>query len=217
VSLRRFIGHKVEFDDGIFPRCVGTLENVWGFGDSQVKVNFGGKMIYLYAREVRPVDCKLVHIPDDSGPMRFEARPRFTRESIDQHAIIGAHWARLRSEDPDRQVGAVALNHENRPIAAACNGLAKGVTLPAEVMRDRDARRPYMLHAEQNLMALFTRGEARLVALTCSPCESCAAALSAHGVERVIYASVYNEQGLKMLDSHRIEHELVPLREGVRI
>jgi dCMP deaminase len=136
---------------------------------------------------------------------------KFNRLSVLDHAIHGAFWAALRSEDPDRQVGAIALNHENRVIAAACNGLAKGVVLPDHIACNRDLRRPYMLHAEQNLTALFSRGEVKLVALTLSPCSSCAAVLSAHGVEEVIYAEVYEKDpaGLDMLTMHGIKHGLI--------
>jgi deoxycytidylate deaminase len=56
---------------------------------------------------------------------------------------------------------------------------------------DRDARRPFVLHAEINLLALVKRGECETVACTLLPCASCAAAIAAHGVKRVVFRHEY--------------------------
>jgi dCMP deaminase len=37
-----------------------------------------------------------------------------------------AHFASLRSEDPSRKVGAVAIDFDNRVFGTAYNGLARG-------------------------------------------------------------------------------------------
>lgn len=104
-----------------------------------------------------------------------------------------AHVASLRSEDPFRKVGAAALDHDNRVIGTAYNGLAPGYDPPPGFWDDREARQKYMLHAEINLCSLFRRGEARVIATTTMPCTSCMQTLCAYGIEEIYYRDVYVE------------------------
>ena len=114
------------------------------------------------------------------------------RITIPQYALALAHVASLRSEDPYRKVGAVALDHSNRVIGTAYNGLAPGFDAPEGFWDDRDSRQKFMLHAEVNLCSLFTRGSARIVALTTKPCLSCMQMLCAYGVETIYYRDDYS-------------------------
>lgn len=113
------------------------------------------------------------------------------RLSIPEYAMALAHVAALRSEDPYRKVGAVALDADNRVIGTAYNGLFPGFQAPADFWTSRDERQKFMLHAEINLCSLFKRGEAKLVACTTMPCTSCMQALCAHGVKIIYYGEDY--------------------------
>ena len=113
------------------------------------------------------------------------------RISVPEYAMALAHVASLRSEDPFRQVGAVALDHSNRVIGTAYNGLAPGFNAPDGFWDDREARRRFMLHAEVNLCSLFTRGTARVVAITTMPCTSCMQMLCAYSVEEIYFRDAY--------------------------
>ena len=117
----------------------------------------------------------------------------------DTYALKLAEVAALRSEDPFVQVGACALDKENRVLGVAYNGLAPGKIVSNVFWADRDGRRPYILHAETNLLSLFKRNEAHTVACTLMPCPSCATHIVAHGVKRVIYRDVYSKD-TKALD-----------------
>jgi dCMP deaminase len=132
------------------------------------------------------------------------ARPRL---AIPEYAMALAHVASLRSEDPYRKVGAVALDTDNRVIGTAYNGLAPGYMAPPGFWDDRDARRKFMLHAEVNLCSLFTRGSARLVAITTKPCTSCMQMLCAYGIQEVYYRDDYPES----------EADLLAERYGIRL
>lgn len=125
--------------------------------------------------------------------MSSPAPPAPSRISIPQYAMALAHVASLRSEDPFRKVGAVAIDFDNRVIGTAYNGLAPGYNAGPEFWADRDARRKYMLHAEVNLCSLFTRGNVRLVACTTKPCTSCMQMLCAYGVRDIYYRDDYPE------------------------
>jgi dCMP deaminase len=115
------------------------------------------------------------------------------RISIPQYAMALAHVASLRSEDPFRKVGAAALDHDNRVIATAYNGLAPGFVAPAGFWEDREKRQRYMLHAEVNLCSLFKRGEAKIVATTTMPCTACMQTLCAYGVKEIYFRDSYDE------------------------
>lgn len=117
----------------------------------------------------------------------------------DTYALKLAEVAALRSEDPWVQVGAAALDKENRVLGVAYNGLAPGKTVTDVFWNDRDGRRPFILHAETNLLSLFKRNEAHTIACTLLPCSSCAAHIIAHGVKKVIYRDVYTKD-MKALD-----------------
>lgn len=117
-----------------------------------------------------------------------EAHPRI---SIPEYAMALAQVASLRSEDPFRKVGAVAIDHANRVIGTAYNGLAPGYVAPPGFWTDRDARQKFMLHAEVNLCSLFTRGSVKLVAVTAQPCTSCMQMLCAYGIREIYYRDVY--------------------------
>lgn len=121
------------------------------------------------------------------------------RLSIPDYAMALAEVASLRSEDPYRKVGAAAIDHDNRVIGTAYNGLAPGFDAPLGFWDDRDKRQKFMLHAEINLCSLMKRGEAKIVACTTLPCTSCMQALCAHGVKEVYFREDYPNS-----DAHEI-------------
>lgn len=124
-----------------------------------------------------------------------------------EYALKLAEIASLRSEDPYMQVGACALDFKNRVIGVAYNGLAPEKDAPQEFWSNRDARRPYMIHAETNLLSLFKRGDCRLLACTLLPCSSCATMIAAYGIETVVYRDVYNNDcgAYKIFDFYNIK------------
>jgi dCMP deaminase len=124
-----------------------------------------------------------------------------TRLTIPQYAMALAHVASLRSEDPFRKVGAVALDFAHRVIGTAYNGLAPGYDADSEFWQDRDRRRKYMLHAEVNLCSLFTRGNVKIVACTTKPCTSCMQMLCAYSVKEVYYRDDYPESEADAISS----------------
>jgi dCMP deaminase len=130
-----------------------------------------------------------------------------SRLSMPEYAMALAHVASLRSEDPFRKVGAVAIDFDNRVIGTAYNGLAPGYNANPDFWNDRDERRKYMLHAEVNLCSLFTRGNVRLVACTTKPCTSCMQMLCAYGVKEVYYRDDYPDS----------EADLIAGRYGIQL
>lgn len=121
------------------------------------------------------------------------------RISWEEYALRMAQVASMRSEDRFKKVGACALDINNRVIGVAYNGLASGIKAEDAFWADRDTRRPYMIHAEANLLSLFKRGECKLLACTLLPCSSCATMIAAYDIKRVIYSETYHHDD-KALD-----------------
>jgi len=117
---------------------------------------------------------------------------KMKRLTWQQYALEIAKVASLRSEDPYMQVGACALDYDNRVIGVAYNGLAQGKEVNEAFWEDRDARRPFMIHAEANLLSLFERNKCKILACTLLPCSSCATLIASHGIKQVIYRENYN-------------------------
>ena len=113
------------------------------------------------------------------------------RISWEEYALRLAEVASLRSPDQYVKVGACALDYSNRVIGVAYNGLASGKEVSEDFWKDRDKRRPFMIHAEVNLLSLFKRGECRLLACTLLPCSSCASSIVAHDIKKVVYKDTY--------------------------
>lgn len=114
-----------------------------------------------------------------------------SRRSWEQHALALAIEASKRSEDPYIKVGACALGLDNKVLGVSYNGLASGKDVSNIFWKDRDKRRKYMIHAEQNLLSLFKRGDARLLACTLLPCSDCARLIGCWGIPVVCYLDDY--------------------------
>ena len=114
------------------------------------------------------------------------------RPSWEEYALKIASTAAERSEDIYQKVGACVLNHQNMLIAVGYNGLAPEKKVSDEFLRNRDHRRPYMIHAEVNCLSLIKRGEGKLLACTLLPCSYCATMIAAYGIKKVVYNEIYN-------------------------
>jgi dCMP deaminase len=130
------------------------------------------------------------------------------RLNWEQYALELAKTASLRSEDPFRKVGACALSHDNRVLGVAYNGLKSGKEVDFNFWENRDSRRPFMLHAEANLLSLFSRNECSLIAVTLLPCSSCARLICSWNIEKVIYSEEYEsseaESSKKIFDFYGV-------------
>jgi len=114
------------------------------------------------------------------------------RLSWEKYALDLAHTASLRSEDPYVQVGACALDSNNKVLGLGYNGLASGKTIEGDwFWNDRDHRRKFMIHAEANCLSLFRSGECKILACTLLPCSYCATLIASYGIPCVVYKDLY--------------------------
>lgn len=121
------------------------------------------------------------------------------RLSIIDYGLKVAEAIALRSPDPYRKVGAIILNADDRIISTGYNGLMSGFTPPATFWKDKQARKPFMIHAEINALSYITKGEGKTLICTLKPCEHCLIACIAHGIKTIWY-NEYKE-GLENSDA----------------
>jgi dCMP deaminase len=135
-----------------------------------------------------------------------------SRIDWDVHALLLAWAATLRSEDPYMKVGACALGHSNEVLGVAYNGLAPGKIVAEEFWGDRNKRRPFMIHAEANLLARIKRNDAKTIGVTLQPCSCCAQSIVAHGVKKVVYTEKYDfdKGGLDILMFYGVDLICIP-------
>ena len=129
-----------------------------------------------------------------------------------EYALLLAEAASLRSEVPDRQVGACALDSDNRVLGVGYNGLAPGKIVSTDFWKDRDARRMYIIHAEANCLSLFKRGECEMQAVTLLPCSNCATSIAGYEIKSVVYREVYerDDKALDIFDFYGVECRKIP-------
>tara|TARA_R100001163_G_scaffold22248_1_gene18832 strand:- start:1548 stop:1982 length:435 start_codon:yes stop_codon:yes gene_type:complete len=137
-------------------------------------------------------------VHDKSKPMRL---------SWEEYALKIASSVAERSEDIYQKVGACALNEKNMVIAVGYNGLAPGKDVSHAFLRNRNHRRPFMIHAEVNCLSLIKRGEAKMLAVTLLPCSYCATMIAAYGIEKVVYNEVYkrDKSAIEIFNFYNIE------------
>ena len=105
-----------------------------------------------------------------------------------EYALEIATVAAKKSKDPWRQVGACLLRHDNTVAGIGFNGFPAGMR---EDWQDRDKRRLFVIHAEQNALRYVKPDECSLMAVTLLPCNDCLKAIASHGIKTVIYRDIY--------------------------
>lgn len=106
----------------------------------------------------------------------------------DEYALALAKTAALKSKDPYIKVGCCLLRHDNTAILGF-NGFPSKM---AEDWSDREQRRKYVVHAEQNALRYIKPNECYLAASTLLPCNDCLKALASYGIKNIIYEYDYN-------------------------
>ena len=118
--------------------------------------------------------------------MNFTERKR---PSWDEYGMLLAHAAAARSPDPFVAVGAAGFRLDRSVVSTGYNGAAPGVEID---WSDREARRPFVRHAEENCLKYAEKGEVHYLYCTLLPCCNCLKLAAAHGVKEIIYSQVYS-------------------------
>jgi dCMP deaminase len=92
----------------------------------------------------------------------------------------------MRSEDPHCKVGATVLSPRGIVLGVGYNGTVAGVDID---WTDRDARRPYVIHAEANALRYVTPHIAAggIMASTHFPCSACVLLAASYGIVEIAW------------------------------
>jgi len=131
-----------------------------------------------------------------------------TRPSWEEYALLLANTASLRSEDPYIKCGACVLRHDNSVAGLGYNGSPPGYNID---WTDRDARRPFVSHAERSALRYCKPGEAKLIAVTLSPCQHCIIDIAMFGIKKVIFQDDYNDYFQVLEIAKRYDIELIQM------
>lgn len=126
----------------------------------------------------------------------------------DEYALELATVAAKKSKDPWRKVGACLLRHDNTVAGIGYNGF------PSEMFedwQDRDKRRLFVIHAEQNALRHVRPQECRLIAVTLLPCNDCLKAIASYGIGRVVYRDTYERDETSICIAKDFGIELIQL------
>jgi dCMP deaminase len=107
----------------------------------------------------------------------------------ESYAMDLARTAARKSKDPWVKVGACILRHDNTIAALGYNGFPAKMH---EDWSDRDERRRFVVHAEQNALRFIKPDEARLIACTLLPCNDCLKSIASYGIPVIIYDQLYS-------------------------
>ena len=105
-----------------------------------------------------------------------------------EYALSIAEVVAQKSKDPWKKVGCVLLRHDNSVASVGYNGFPPNAE---EDWSDRDERRKFVIHAEQNALRYVRPNECRLLACTLLPCGNCLRMISAYGITEVVYREHY--------------------------
>lgn len=109
-----------------------------------------------------------------------------TRLDWDAYGMAIAGAAALRSEDPFHAVGAAVLDADHVVRGIGYNGTFSGVAID---WSNRDLRRLYVIHAEQNAFRYVTPESVRggTLVVTHLPCDACARTAASYGIARLVW------------------------------
>lgn len=116
-----------------------------------------------------------------------------SRPSFDEYMLMLAFDVSLRSEDPNIRHGAVITNSHYHIIGTGYNATIKGSDKNIIPMNNRDLKRKWMIHAEENAILNSTNNPLNLtghskIYVTGIPCVNCLQRIINFGITEIYHA-----------------------------
>ena len=128
----------------------------------------------------------------------------------DEYAIGIAEAVSKKSKDSWNKVGAVILREDKSIASVGYNGFPQGVE---EDWSNRDERRKYVIHAEQNALRYIKPGDGDVLYCTLLPCGDCIKAIAAYKIKKVIYKEIYANDSTALEIAEKMGVELVQFKK----
>ena len=128
----------------------------------------------------------------------------------EEYALSIAETVSRKSKDRWRKVGSCILRSDNSVAGVGYNGFPSGMP---EDWSDRDKRRLFVVHAEQNALRYLRPGEGVMAAVTTLPCNDCLKALKSYGITKIVYKESYDydDSTLELAEQFGIELKKITL------
>lgn len=132
------------------------------------------------------------------------------RPTWDEYFLNIAFDVSTRSDDPNIRHGAIIVSEQNHIIGTGYNGTIRGSDPEKIPYNDRDKKRPYMIHAEENAILNCMINPLTLdyskIYVTGLPCVNCLQRIINFGIKEIIYADrigsiTENEETKKMREN----------------
>lgn len=112
--------------------------------------------------------------------------------SREQEYMLLAEQTAQQSPDKHMKVGCVGVNSQRKGIVSfGYNSMPDKENHP--IWKDRDARRPLVVHAETMMCAKVSQGSFDEVFITLFPCVHCLTQLAQMRVQRIVYKDIYDK------------------------
>ncbi|KAI8893510.1 cytidine deaminase-like protein [Globomyces pollinis-pini] len=200
IAMSRFIPTWCDqYSEGILEDEGSGLELLWELDNSIAQLppfvkQFAGLSI-KFRKTIRAISylkSRYLKTPRSIGTDEILENP-----AVYQHAIVLAHIAAKRTDDPKVGVGAVLVHSDGSYGSVGWNGYPKNADVldypqdGADDLVDQDALKyDYILHAEQNALLWRMRPARNLMdavmVTTKMPCDECSPVMYDCGVRRVV-------------------------------
>jgi dCMP deaminase len=128
--------------------------------------------------------------------------------SWEEYAMSIAEVVAKKSKDPWHKVGAVILREDHSVASVGYNGFPQDVE---EDWSDREERKKYVIHAEQNALRYTQPGEGKILVSTLLPCRDCLKTIAAYKIKRVLYKDVYKSDPIALDIAEKMGVTLIKL------
>jgi len=110
-----------------------------------------------------------------------------------------------KSPDPYMKVCCIGLDAAGTMLGYGVNHAGK--VIMKDFWKDREARRPFVIHAELDMLANCRNLPVRTIVITLLPCVNCMNALAAFGIKVVYYMDWYTKdiEAFNVAKHHGIE------------
>jgi len=129
------------------------------------------------------------------------------RPSWDEYFLLISFIVSLRSQDPNIHHGAVLVDEDNHIVGTGYNGPIKLSDDNIIPWYDRDEKRKWMIHAEENCLLNCTKSNSSVhsfrIYITGLPCNNCLQRIINFGIKKIIIADrigsvMENDESQKM-------------------
>jgi dCMP deaminase len=126
------------------------------------------------------------------------------RLSWKEYALSLALVAAKRSEDPHTKVGACVLRYDHSIAGLGYNGAPAGISIN---WKNREERRPNVIHAEANALRYAQPNDVYLLACNLMPCRNCIQLAASYGITEIAYVEekIYDSLSPQLCQNFKIK------------